>query len=64
MSGLVTMKNYRGSNKASELYGKISSVSFCFKLYPITILPVSLEVVIQLSKWSEAPGREWHVNAV
>lgn len=61
--GLMNMKNYRGSNKSSELY-KISNVKFCFKLYPVTRLHMSSEDVIQSSKWSKELDKKWHVNAM
>ena len=62
MFGLINMNNYRGSNKLSRVYRKISSVKFYFKLSPVNILNKSSEDVIQPSKWSREPNREWHVN--
>ena len=56
------MNNYRGSNKLSRVYRKISSVKFYFKLSPVNTLNKSSEDVIQPSKWSREPNREWHVN--
>lgn len=63
MFGLINMKNYRGSNKLSRVYRKIISVKFYFKLFPVNTLHKSSEDVIQPSKWSREPNREWHVNA-
>lgn len=64
MFGFMNMKTYRGSNKLSKPYRKISNVKCCFKLYPVTILHVSSEDVIQPSKWSKELDGEWHVNAM
>lgn len=61
--GLMNMENYRGSNKSSKLY-TMSNVKVCFKLYPVTRWHMSSEDMIQPSKWSTEPDREWHVNAM
>lgn len=62
MFGLMNTENYRDSNKSSKLC-KISNVKVCFKLYPVTRWHLSSEDIIQPSKWSREPDREWHVNA-
>lgn len=63
MFGLMNMKNYRGNNMSTKQY-KTSNVKFCFKLYPVTRWHMSSEDIIQPSKWSVEPDREWHVNAM
>lgn len=58
----MNVKNCKGSKKSSKLYKKISNVKFCFKLCLVSRLHMSLEDVIQPSKWSKELDREWQVK--